>query len=149
VINLLSKLFIKFLFSDGQYLRNKLARTPLIYGDSRRVHLGKRVDLQDAILNVMSGSIFIGSDTFCGHGVMILTGTHKINSYGRDRQQNHPTAGNDIIIGKGVWLASGSIILGGVTICDNAVVASGAVVTKDISTPGTYAGCPAKVIPNS
>ena len=49
-------------------------------------------------------------------------------------------------IGKNVWLGGGCIILPGVWVGDNAVVAAGAVVTRDVA-PGTVvAGSPAKVI---
>lgn len=49
-------------------------------------------------------------------------------------------------IGNDVWIGSDSIILGGVTIGDGAVVAAGSVVTKDVEPYSVVAGVPAKVI---
>jgi acetyltransferase-like isoleucine patch superfamily enzyme len=50
------------------------------------------------------------------------------------------------VIEKNVWIATGAIIIGGVTVGENAVIAAGSVVTKDIP-PNTLAGGnPAKVI---
>ena len=51
-----------------------------------------------------------------------------------------------IHIGKHVWIGAGVIILKGVTIGDSAVIAAGAVVTKDIPAHTIAAGIPAKVI---
>jgi acetyltransferase-like isoleucine patch superfamily enzyme len=50
------------------------------------------------------------------------------------------------VIEKNVWIAAGAIIIGGVTVGENSVVAAGSVVTRDIP-PNTLAGGnPAKVI---
>lgn len=49
-------------------------------------------------------------------------------------------------IGNQVWIATGAMILPNVTIGDGAIVASGAVVTKDVPARCLVAGVPAKVI---
>jgi len=49
-------------------------------------------------------------------------------------------------IGKNCWLGTGCLIRNGISICDNVVIGIGAVVVKDINTPGIYAGNPAKYI---
>ena len=51
-----------------------------------------------------------------------------------------------IIIGDNVWLGINSIILKGVTRGDNAIVAAGSVVTKNVPPNSIVAGNPAKVI---
>ena len=51
----------------------------------------------------------------------------------------------DIVVGNDVWLGRDSLILPGVTIGEGAVVASGAVVTKDIPPYTLAAGVPAVV----
>jgi len=45
-----------------------------------------------------------------------------------------------------VWIGSGAIITKGVTIGDGAVIAAGAVVTKDVPENTVAGGVPAKVI---
>lgn len=57
----------------------------------------------------------------------------------------HPVVKN-IIIGNDVWIGYGSIILGGVTIGDGAIIAAGSVVTKDISPYRIVGGNPARLI---
>jgi acetyltransferase-like isoleucine patch superfamily enzyme len=51
-----------------------------------------------------------------------------------------------IVIERNVWIAAGAIIIGGVTVGENAVVAAGSVVTKDVPPNTLVAGNPARVI---
>ena len=144
MIKFISKVFFKF--ADLQFLRKKLLLTIVIKGPTDRVHIGDMVDLQDVILNTNSGHIYIGDHSFFGQGCMVLTGTHDPSLINRARQQDHPKSGRDIRIGKGVWVSSGAIICGNVTIGDNVVIAAGAVVTKDCLDAGIYGGIPASKI---
>ena len=50
------------------------------------------------------------------------------------------------MIGKYAWVCSRSIILPGITVGEYAVVASGAIVTKDVPPYAIVAGIPAKVV---
>ena len=49
-------------------------------------------------------------------------------------------------IGNKVWIATNALILPGVTIGDGAIVAAGAVVTKDVPAKCMVAGVPARII---
>lgn len=49
-----------------------------------------------------------------------------------------------IIIGNNVWIGGHSVIIGGVEIGDNSIIASGSVVTKDVPENTIFAGNPAK-----
>ena len=49
-------------------------------------------------------------------------------------------------IGNNVWIGAHATILAGVTVGDNAVVAAGAVVTKDVPANAVVGGVPAKII---
>ena len=51
-----------------------------------------------------------------------------------------------IRIGKGVWIGANATVLAGVTIGDHAVVAAGAVVTKDVPARAIVGGVPARFI---
>ena len=55
-------------------------------------------------------------------------------------ESEHTNVGND------VWIGTNAIIVGGVTIGDGAVIAAGAVVTKDVEPYSVVAGVPAKII---
>ena len=50
----------------------------------------------------------------------------------------------EVVIGNGVWVGANCVILKGVHIGDGAVVAAGAVVTKDVPAHEVWAGVPAR-----
>jgi acetyltransferase-like isoleucine patch superfamily enzyme len=82
--------------------------------------------------------VSIGSDCFIGHGVMFINDTF---------QDGGPAGGNKDLwkktsIGNHVSIGSNATLLP-VSICDRVVIGAGAVVTKNIETPGVYAGNPA------
>ncbi|WP_037353996.1 CatB-related O-acetyltransferase [Selenomonas sp. FC4001] len=52
----------------------------------------------------------------------------------------------NVVIGDDVWIGTRSIILGGVKIGNGAIIAAGAVVTKDVPPFAVYGGVPAKFI---
>lgn len=60
--------------------------------------------------------------------------------------ENEATTKGDIIVGDDVWIGYGATILSGVKIGQGAIIAAGAIVTKDIPSYAIVAGIPAKVI---
>lgn len=130
---------------DGilEYLAQKLARTPVVFGGTwESVRLGKNIRLQNALLNVSSGTITIGDDSFFGHNVCLLTGHHPID--GKEPRRPARKQGHDIVIGRNVWIASNVTVIGPCRIGDHAVIAAGSVVTKDVEGNHLYAGVPAR-----
>jgi len=85
-------------------------------------------------------TIRIGVDCLFGPNVQLLAVSHDMEPSLRLTKGNYA---DDIAIGNNVWLGSGVIVLGGVTIGDNSVVGAGSVVTKNIETSCFYAGNPA------
>lgn len=119
------------------FLRNKLllARTwwlRHIYGmniaDSARISLKAFLDKRNP------SGIHIGPGTYVAFRATILC---------HDMSRN---ISKDVKIGSNCFIGGCSIILPGVTIGDNVIVAAGAVVTKDVSDGCIVAGNPAKVI---
>lgn len=53
---------------------------------------------------------------------------------------------DDVTIGDDVWIGEKAMILGGVTVNDGAIIAAGAVVTKDVPPYAVVGGIPAKII---
>ncbi|MBD3861622.1 sugar O-acetyltransferase [Bacillus sp. 28A-2] len=87
--------------------------------------------------------ITIGDHCFFGPNVHIYTVGHPLDPEERAKGIEF---GKPVTIGDHVWLGGGSIINPGVTIGNNAVVASGSVVTKDVPSNVVVGGNPAKII---
>jgi acetyltransferase-like isoleucine patch superfamily enzyme len=83
--------------------------------------------------------VTIGDDCFIGHGVMFINDTFSSGGPARGRKD----LWRSTKIGNRVSIGSGTAILP-VEICDDVVIGAGAVVTRDITVPGTYAGNPAR-----
>jgi acetyltransferase-like isoleucine patch superfamily enzyme len=102
--------------------------------------------VNNALFNMSGGTITVGKDAFFGHDVAVLTGTHDIEKFGRERQLAFPRSGRDVVVGEGVWLASHVLVLGPVTIGEHAVVAGGSLVREDVAPYTVVAGRPAKLV---
>jgi acetyltransferase-like isoleucine patch superfamily enzyme len=73
--------------------------------------------------------------------VLLLTGGHVIGPPGRRAAE---LTCEPIVVGTGAWLGARVTVLPGVTIGDGAVVAAGAVVTRDVAPHTVVAGVPAR-----
>ena len=87
--------------------------------------------------------VVIEDEVFIGHGVMFTNDAFTTGGPARGRRELwRPTRiGNRVSIGSNATLLP-------VSICDDVVVGAGAVVTRDITEPGTYAGNPARLLQN-
>lgn len=84
--------------------------------------------------------INIGEGTTAARNVTFSNGRHDLN----DRDRIYKTG--VINVGRNCFFGESSIILGNVTIGDNAVIGAGAVVTKDVPAGATVAGVPARQV---
>jgi acetyltransferase-like isoleucine patch superfamily enzyme len=109
--------------------------------NGRKVALGERNVINfGCLLDGRKFNIRTGNDVSIGPEVTILT-------LGHDPQSSHFTdLGGDVIIGDRAWIAYRAIILPGVTIGEGAVVAAGAVVTRDVEAYTIVAGSPARKV---
>jgi len=117
----------------------------VFYGHTN-IYLGNDIFLVDTLLNAgdSEGKITIEDFVFFGHGVKVLARGHDYRLLNAQRQNS--VIEKPIHIKKGAWIASGSILLSGVTIGQNSVVGAGSVVTKDVPPNAIVAGNPAKLI---
>jgi acetyltransferase-like isoleucine patch superfamily enzyme len=118
----------------------------LVHGDPSRLHIDPTAVLNDALFNLSSGDITVGPYAFFGHHVAVLTGTHDITTFGRERQTAIPKSGRDVVIGEGAWLASHVLVLGPCTIGPHAVVGAGSLVLRDVEPYSVVAGRPARLV---
>lgn len=90
-------------------------------------------------------SITIGDNNLFGPNVIIIDHDHKYNdSEILICKQGFNKA--PVIIGSNVWIGGNVTICKGVKICDRVVVGANSVVKNSITSPGIYAGIPAKKI---
>jgi maltose O-acetyltransferase len=86
--------------------------------------------------------ISIGDKCDFGPGVQIITGSHKLGNQLRRAGLGTASA---VRVGNGVWIGASSIILGGVSIGNGAIVAAGSCVTKNVDPNTMVAGVPARI----
>lgn len=135
---------IRNLFSQliGKKVDDEFRVFPPFYTDfGKNIHLGKNVFINCDCKFQDQGGIYIGNDVLIGHNVVLATLNHEENPEKRGNLCPSP-----IKIGNKVWIGSNATILPGVTIGDGAIIAAGAVVTKDVSEKTVVGGVPAKLI---
>jgi len=103
----------------------------------RGVSIGPLSVVHRALLDdtVIEDNVKIGSACTIGHGS--VTGSGSILTV-------RVSTGGSSTMGERCWCGMGAIILPKVRICNDVLVAAGAVVTKNIDQPGIYAGVPAE-----
>jgi acetyltransferase-like isoleucine patch superfamily enzyme len=103
------------------------------------VSIGKRTKVQSHTF--ICELVAIGDDCFIGHGVMFINDVFAGGGPARgDKSKWKSTR-----IASHVSIGSNATIMP-VSICSHVVIGAGAVVTKNISAPGVYAGNPARLI---
>ncbi len=107
----------------------------------KNIHVGKNVFINSGCKMQDQGGIYIGNDVLIGHNACLLTLNHDLNP--DKRADMHP---EPVVIEDKVWLGSNVTVLPGVRIGKGAVVAAGAVVTKDVGANTIVAGVPARLI---
>ncbi len=105
--------------------------------------LGDRVYLNAGCVVLDSAPVTIGSYSMLGPGVHIYCADHHRDA---EKRREGIERALPVTIGADVWIGGGSIILPGVTIGNGAIVAAGAVVSRDVETGNRVAGVPARPI---
>ncbi|GAB1397070.1 acyltransferase [Saprospiraceae bacterium] len=103
------------------------------------VSIGKHTKIQSH--SFICELVTIGDHCFIGHGVMFINDLFENGgpAQGNKELWKSTTIGNNVSIGSNATILP-------VNICDNAVIGAGAVVTKNITVSGVYAGNPARLI---
>ncbi len=126
----------------GKQVDRSFRMFPPFYTDfGKNITIGKDVFINSGCHFQDQGGIEIGDGALIGHNVVLATINHDLNP--KENRKNHYAA---IKIGAHVWIGSNATILPGVTIGDYAVVAAGAVVTRDVPAMTVVGGVPARVL---
>ena len=112
---------------------------PFYTNFGRFITLGKNVFINHACSFLDLGGITIEDDVLIGPKVNLITENHPL-----DPGERQALLLGSITIKRNAWIGAAATILPGVTIGENAVVAAGAVVSKDVPANTVVGGIPAK-----
>jgi len=132
------------LFSQitGQKIDSSFAIfTPFYVNYGKNTKVGKNVFINFDCVFLDLGGITLEDNVMLAPKVNLLTEAHPLDPANRGELFAKP-----IHIKKGAWIGANSTILQGVTIGENAVVAAGSVVNKDVEANTIVGGSPAKII---
>lgn len=136
---------VRALFSEliGRKVDDTFSLSPPFYttGGSD-MSIGRNVFVNQNCTFYDLGGLEIGDDVMIGPNVSLITSGHPLEP----SKRRACVVAKPIVIEKNVWIGAGAIVLGGVTVGENAVIAAGAVVTKDVPPNTLVGGNPAKFI---
>ncbi|MBQ6265387.1 MAG: sugar O-acetyltransferase [Clostridia bacterium] len=124
----------------GRKLDGVRILTPFICDFGNRVKFGSGVFINHSAILSASGGIEFEDGVMLAPGVRIATINHDMN------ERHIKYTYGKVLIKKNAWIGMNATICPGVTIGRYAVVAAGAVVTKDVPDYAVVGGVPAKVI---
>jgi galactoside O-acetyltransferase len=119
----------------------------LAAGDDGIIEIGNRVALNaNVYINAsLGGRVAIGNDVLIAPNVVLRASDHVTTALDKPiREQGHRSG--VIVVEDDVWLAANVTVVGGVCVGRGAVVAAGAVVTKNIDPNTVVGGVPARMI---
>lgn len=115
---------------------------PPFYTDyGQNITVGKNVFINTGCRFQDQGGIVLGDGALIGHNVVLATLNHD-----EDPAKRHILHPAPIILGKNVWIGANAAVVPGVTIGDGAIIAAGAVVTRDVPPNAVVGGVPARII---
>jgi acetyltransferase-like isoleucine patch superfamily enzyme len=117
--------------------------TPIYINYGKHISIGKNVFINFDCTFLALGGITIEDDVLIAPKVSLVTENHPL-----DPKERKGLIAKPIHIKKNAWIGANATILPGVTIGENAVVAAGAVVSKDVPDNAIVGGIPAKFIKN-
>lgn len=116
---------------------------PPVYSDHGvNIRIGRDVFVNQGCRFNDIGGIDIGDEAMLGPDVSLITSGHPV----APSERRHGITAAPITVGRNVWIGASAMILQGVTIGDDAVVAAASVVTRDVPARTLVAGNPARVV---
>lgn len=113
--------------------------SPLTVVRGNRVKIGRNVVVMNNSLFMAAGGITIEDDVMVAANVQLISNNH-------DLYDHQILTCKPVRLKRNCWIGAGATILPGITVGENAVVAAGAVVTKDVEDNMVVGGNPAKII---
>jgi acetyltransferase-like isoleucine patch superfamily enzyme len=136
---------IKLAFEEliGKPVGDRFYLIPPFYADfGLNISVGRAVHIGYDCLFTGHGTIDIADEVMIAPRVSLVTAEHPLEP----EKRREFISAKPISIEKNVWIGTGAMVLGGVTIGADAVVGAGAVVTRDVPARTVVAGVPARVL---
>lgn len=126
--------------------------------------IGRGTDVRRGVTVTCSGSLSVGEEAVLSTGVHLhcaeslsiddwtIIGEHSTVADSwhlrtpSDQPVHHATEASPVHIGRNIWIGAKVTVAAGVTVGDDAIVAAGAVVTRDVRPATLVAGVPARVV---
>ena len=124
---------------DGEIPQGLGIFTPTQIDFPKQITFGNHVFINHSFTAMSIGGITLEDNVQIGPHVTIATDNH-------DFKNRYVLKCKPVRICKNAWIGANVTIMPGVTVGENAVIAGGAVVTKDVSANAIVGGNPAKVI---
>lgn len=129
---------VKELFA-GNIGEGSRVMPPLNLVCANQVKIGRNVLIMGGCLMMSRGGITIDDDAMIAANAQLISNNHDLHDHAL-------LVCKPVHICRNAWIGAGATILPGVTVGENAVVAAGAVVTKDVEANTIVGGNPAKFI---
>ena len=129
---------VKELFA-GNIGEGSRVMPPLNLVCANQVKIGRNVLIMGGCLMMSRGGITIDDDAMIAANAQLISNNHDLHDHAL-------LVCKPVHICRNAWIGAGAAILPGVTVGENAVVAAGAVVTKDVEANTIVGGNPAKFI---
>lgn len=114
------------------------------YFPDSELFIGSNSKLQGVVIHC-NEKITIGNNCLLAPGVILCdNNSHRVSVNYEERMKSPASA--PIVLEDNVWIGMNSIVLKGIAIGENSIVAAGSVVTKNLPANGLYGGNPAKLI---
>ena len=128
-------------FGDRVRLVSTVATLELVTLPGGHLEVGDNVFINFGSSLVAGNHVKIGNDCLIGTHVMVMD-----CDFHRIEDKAYDTTGVPVVIEDRVWLGNRSMVLKGVTVGHDAVVAAGSIVTHDVPPRTVVAGVPARVV---
>lgn len=128
-------------FPDGELYKTGL----LTHLNTSHIRIGNNCLLNGTVIHSRD-TVIIGDNCMFGPGVVILDNDSHNTSIDPIIRRTGKISVIPVVIGNNVWVGMHSIIMKGVHIGDNSVIASGSVITKDVPSNQLFGGNPARLI---
>ena len=114
--------------------------------DCQKFSVGNDVTIGHSVILICGGGVTVGDRAMIGHGAQIVSSGHRIPADRHEPMRWSGPEAKPISIGSDAWIGAGAILLPGVDVGEGAVVAAGAVVTKNVPPFVIVGGNPARLL---